>query len=163
MGSRWTGIRIHVDPAVTKTISSQFTGVELEQGLRQLLQLASLGYAILYAQGPTGGVTIKEVWVFPRRKEQEPFAKRDVEEREESETARRLREALESASQQMPPPTAEEQSETPRRLREALESARQQMPPPTEEKQSEAIRRFREAIEAHKQFAPGSRAEESSR
>ena len=44
-----TGNTVHVASAVRATISTQFTGVELGQGLRRLLRLASLSYTILYA------------------------------------------------------------------------------------------------------------------
>ena len=46
-----------------KRVSARFAGVELEEGLRRLLRLASLSHIFLYANGPGGTVTISEVRV----------------------------------------------------------------------------------------------------
>ena len=52
------GISISVSPGPEHTVSVQFTDVALDQGLRRLLQLASQSYAMRYAPGPTGEVTL---------------------------------------------------------------------------------------------------------
>jgi type II secretory pathway component GspD/PulD (secretin) len=57
-------IPIVVDVAGRRTISAQFADLELDIGLRRLLQLASLNHTILYTQNPAGAVVIKEVRVF---------------------------------------------------------------------------------------------------
>lgn len=58
------GVLITGSPTSGERISAQFTNVELEVGLRRLLRLAALSYAIRYAEGPTGAVTVNEVRVF---------------------------------------------------------------------------------------------------
>jgi hypothetical protein len=55
------GISIGVSPSPEPTVSVQFTDVALDQGLRRLVQLASRSYAMRFAPGPTGEVTLKEV------------------------------------------------------------------------------------------------------
>jgi hypothetical protein len=57
------GIRISAGPNAGKRISAQFAGVELEEGLRRLLRLASLNHLFLYGPGPAGTVAITEVRV----------------------------------------------------------------------------------------------------
>jgi hypothetical protein len=57
------GIRIAAGPSTGKKVSARFTGVELEEGLRRLLRLASLNHLFLYAPGPAGTVAIAEVRV----------------------------------------------------------------------------------------------------
>jgi hypothetical protein len=57
------GIRISAGPSAGKTVNARFADVELEEGLRRLLRLASLSHLFLYAQGPAGTVAITEVRV----------------------------------------------------------------------------------------------------
>lgn len=57
------GIRISAGPSAGKRVSARFADVELEEGLRRLLRLASLSHLFLYAQGPAGTVAITEVRV----------------------------------------------------------------------------------------------------
>jgi hypothetical protein len=61
---RQTDISIRASPSPAQTLSIQLTDVALDQGLRRLLQLASQSYALRYALGPTGEVTLQEVQVF---------------------------------------------------------------------------------------------------
>jgi hypothetical protein len=56
-------ITIMVAPIDQRAISILFTDMELEAGLRRLLELASLNYTIIYSQGHTGTAVIKEVHV----------------------------------------------------------------------------------------------------
>ena len=60
---RQAGIRIFSGPNSGKMVSARFAGVELEEGLRRLLRLASLSHIFLYANGPAGTVTIAELRV----------------------------------------------------------------------------------------------------
>ena len=62
--ARQGGLRVRVDAAVNRTVSAQFTDMELDQGLRRLLRAASLSYSLLYAQSPAATVTLQEVRVF---------------------------------------------------------------------------------------------------
>jgi hypothetical protein len=58
------GFSVITDPIARKTVSVQFTDVELMQGLRRLLRLASLSYAVVNATRTASGVGLKELWVF---------------------------------------------------------------------------------------------------
>jgi hypothetical protein len=58
------GVLITGSPAAGERVSAQFTDVELEVGLRRLLRLAALSYAIRYAEAPTGVASVQEVRVF---------------------------------------------------------------------------------------------------
>jgi hypothetical protein len=150
---RQAEITISIDPMDRQPISAQFSNIELEQGLRRLLRLASLSYTILYTLKPDRTVAIKEVRVFgPEQKapSQRLVAERNLEERvgevSLGEASQRFTEALAQA-QATSPNAAEEWSDAARRFREALERAREPVPEPSGESQSEAIRRFREALE----------------
>ena len=58
------GLAIRGGPYAGTRVSAQFTDVELERGLRHLMRLASLSYAIRYAEGPAGEVVLQDVRVF---------------------------------------------------------------------------------------------------
>jgi hypothetical protein len=60
---RQANIHISPGPSAGKRVSARFAGVELEEGLRRLLRLASLSHIFLYANGPGRKVTISEVRV----------------------------------------------------------------------------------------------------
>lgn len=55
-----------------KRIGASFANVELDEGLRRLLRLASLSHIILYTRGPSGVVGIKEVRVFGEERQGAP-------------------------------------------------------------------------------------------
>jgi hypothetical protein len=58
------GFSVIMGPIARKTISVQFTDTELLQGLRRLLRLASLSYALGNTARTESGVGLKELWVF---------------------------------------------------------------------------------------------------
>ena len=58
------GVRIVLAPPAARQVSAQFSGVELDAGLRHLLRLASLSYLIRYGPGPTGAPVVQEVRVY---------------------------------------------------------------------------------------------------
>ena len=58
------GVRIVLAPPAARAVSAQFSGVELDAGLRHLLQLAALSYLIRYSPGPTGAPVVHEVRVY---------------------------------------------------------------------------------------------------
>jgi hypothetical protein len=58
------GLTVFGSPIAGIRVSAQFTDAELEQGLRRLLRLASLSYAMRYARGSTGAIVLEEVRVF---------------------------------------------------------------------------------------------------
>lgn len=144
------GIPILIGAIDRKTVSVEFTDVELERGLRRLLRLASLSHTILYAQGPAGTVAMRAVHVFGEGKgeatPQPIIAEREVDESAE-DAGQRFAAALMQAQAASPPSAGGEESEAARRFREALERAREQPPQPSGEQESDAARRFREALE----------------
>jgi len=143
------GIPIIVSPSVGETISVQFMGVALEQGLRRVLERASRSYVILYTPDPAGGVAMREVRVFGKAHEGGPgpvTAERAVEE-PMAEAGQRFVEALMQHQATAPPVASEEESDVARRFREALERSSDPAPWPTAEHESEAVRRFQDALE----------------
>jgi type II secretory pathway component GspD/PulD (secretin) len=58
------GLRVHVDASVQRTVTAQFTAMELEQGLRRLLRAASVSYSLRYVRNPAAIVVLEEVRVF---------------------------------------------------------------------------------------------------
>jgi type II secretory pathway component GspD/PulD (secretin) len=58
------GLLVLVDTAANRSVNAQFTGMELDQGLRRLLRAASLNYSLLYTRGPAATVILQEVRVF---------------------------------------------------------------------------------------------------
>ena len=90
------GIPIIMSSSAGETISAQFTGVTLEQGLRRLLQQASRSYVMRYAADPAGGVAMREVRVWGKAQEGDAapvVAERAVEE-PMAEAGQRFVEAL---------------------------------------------------------------------
>ena len=59
------GFSLIMESTARKTISVQFTDVELIQGLRRLLRLTSLNHTMVYTTGVEAGDALKELWVFP--------------------------------------------------------------------------------------------------
>jgi type II secretory pathway component GspD/PulD (secretin) len=57
------GVHIVFSQSSARKVSAQFANVELEEGLRRLLQLASLSYIVQYGPGPTGASVVQEVRV----------------------------------------------------------------------------------------------------
>jgi hypothetical protein len=57
------GFSLITGPIARRTISVQFTDTELMQGLRRLLRLASLSYALVYDARTASGVGLKELRV----------------------------------------------------------------------------------------------------
>jgi hypothetical protein len=54
------GVHIVWAPPAARQVSAQFSGVELDAGLRHLLRLASLSYVMRYGPGPTGAPVVQE-------------------------------------------------------------------------------------------------------
>lgn len=142
-------IPIIVSPSAGETISMQFMGVALEQGLRRVLQRASRSYAMLYAPDPAGGVAMREVRVFGKAHEGGPVpvvAERTVEE-PMAEAGQRFVEALTQHHAAALPVASEEENDVAHRFREALEHSSEPAPWPTAEQESEAVRRLQDALE----------------
>ena len=65
------GLHVHIDAAVTRTVSAQFREMALDQGLRRLLQATSISYALLYTRGPAATAILHEVRVFGEERREE--------------------------------------------------------------------------------------------
>ncbi len=180
-------ITVVFEPASGKRVSTQFTDMELEQGLQRLLGLASLNHVVVYGEGSAGSVSIREVRVLEsplgraedaRGRGGKPLAQAQSASPpsapgEESEGARRFREALEQPQPQTSP-TSGQESEPAGRFRETPQRAQQRTSPsiggPTMGEQprvpptggeSEGTQRLREAIEQPRQQTPVPAAGES--
>jgi type II secretory pathway component GspD/PulD (secretin) len=129
---RQAGIRISAGPSAGKQITAQFTDVELEEGFRRLLRLASLSHLFLYAQGPEGTVAITEVRVLGEGAAESPRA------------APVARPGF-SAAREVPEP-----------VRDVVESAPEPTPKPGQAEPSEAVRRVLDAFTRSKQMGASS-------
>ena len=67
------GITIVMDAKEHRTITAEFTNVEMEAGIRRLLRGTSLSHTILYTREPAGAVAIKEVRVLGGGRGGEPL------------------------------------------------------------------------------------------
>jgi hypothetical protein len=72
MIGRQAGMRVRIDAADTRMVSAKFTAMALDQGLRHLLRVASLNYALLYTRGPATTAILHEVRVFGEGRREEP-------------------------------------------------------------------------------------------
>jgi hypothetical protein len=126
------GIRISAGPSAGKRISTRFADVELEEGLRRLLRLASLSHLFLYGPGPAGTVAMTEVRVFGEGTAEttrpDPVTKPGF-----------------SAAREVPEPVAE-----------VVESAPESTPEPGQAEPSEAMRRVLDAFTRSKQMGTSS-------
>lgn len=71
------GVRMVFSQSSARKVSAQFVNVELEEGLRRLLQLASLSYIVQYGPGPTGASVVQEVRVYGETGEPAQKAEKD--------------------------------------------------------------------------------------
>lgn len=155
------GIAIFVGSMDRRTISAQFAGVDLEQGLRRLLRLASLDYLLLYARESTGAVTLREVRVFAEEQGERSPKPLAAEREERAVAVQELTDSAEDASQRFAAaltqamgafgaPPADAGHEVARSLRAALEQARNEASPNVEEGEEEEgkmVHRFRKALQ----------------
>jgi hypothetical protein len=132
---RQANIRISSGPSVGKRVSARFTGVELEEGLRRLLRLASLSHIFLYANGPGGTVTISEVRVLGEGQDTTPRSATVAEphRQENAQNAgtpvgrgrRQAQNVAEPVLESMPDPEQGEPSEVTRRIREVFQLSKE--------------------------------------
>jgi hypothetical protein len=143
------GISISVSPGPEHTVSVQFTDVALDQGLRRVLQLASRSYAMRYAPGPTGEVTLQEVQVFTKAPtgDQSPAEAAQAGEKPEAAVGQRFVDTLLQRQAAAPAVEREDESDAASRFREALERHAAPAPGGTEAPESDAARRFRDTLE----------------
>jgi type II secretory pathway component GspD/PulD (secretin) len=150
------GMRIAVGPSTGKKVSARFTGVELEEGLRRLLRLASLNHLFLYAPGPAGTVAIAEVRVVGEGQADPPrpatVAEPSVPENEQhlgtpSHKARR------QARMGGARPAGSAANEVPELVPDVVESTPEPTPEPGQGEPSEAMRRVLDVFKLSKQMA----------
>jgi hypothetical protein len=128
---RQAHIRISSGPSAGKKVSARFSGVELEEGLRRLLRLASLSHIFLYANGPGGRVTISEVRVLGDGQDTTPrpatVAEPRVQDNEQNAGTpvgrgrRQAPKVVEPVLESTPDPEQGEPSEVTRRVREVFQ------------------------------------------
>lgn len=143
---RQAGIRISSGPSAGKRVSARFASVELEEGLRRLLRLASLSHIFLYANGPGGTVTISEVRVLGEGQDTTPRPATVVEPRvqENEQNAgtpvrkgrRQAPEVVEPVQESTPDPGQGEPSEVTRRVREVFKLSKEMKGKPADGQES---------------------------
>jgi hypothetical protein len=144
------GITIHADLRAGIRVSTHFSGMVLDEGLRHLLRRAFLSSTMVYTRGPAWAVMLTAVYVFeeatgPAPNPQlaaEPAAEDD---REEGGTA--FAEALAQLSNAVPPLAEVGKNDGAASFRALLESAQHDASPPGAGEESALARRFREALE----------------
>jgi len=137
------GISIRVSPGPEHTVSVQFTAVALDQGLRRVLQLASRSYAMRYAPGPTGEVTLQAVQVFA----QALAGAAPAGEEPGAEVGQRFVDTLRQRQAAAPAVAREAESDAASRFRDALERHSAPASEGTDAPESDAARRFRDVLE----------------
>ena len=152
---RQAGIRISSGPSSGKRVSARFASVELEEGLRRLLGLASLSHIFLYTNGRGGTVTISEVRVLAEGQDTTPRPATVVEPRvqeNEQNTGNPVRKVRRQARTGATRPVGSAESEAPQLGPEVVEPAQEPTPDPGQAAQSEAIHRLIEAFKLSKQM-----------
>jgi hypothetical protein len=146
---RQTDISIRASPSPAQTLSIQLTDVALDQGLRRLLQLASQSYAMRYAPGPTGEVTLQEIQVFAEAPtgDQRPAGATHAGEEPGVEVGQHFVDTLRQHQAAAPAVAREDESDAASRFREALERNSASAPGETDAPENDAARRFRDALE----------------
>jgi hypothetical protein len=122
---RETGIPIVFSPSSGRRIGASFANVELEEGLRRLLRLASLSHIILYTKGPSGVVGVKEVRVFGEEKREvspQPMVAERHGEGSPEEPGQRFADVFARAQATARPSPGLEAGEVAQRFQDILES-----------------------------------------
>jgi hypothetical protein len=152
---RQANIRMVAGPSAGKRVSARFAGVELEDGLRRLLRLASLSHVFLHAQGPAGTVVIAEVRVLGPGQDASPRQSTVTEpglQENEPNPGPPVRKARRQARTGAARPVGSAESEAPQLVPEIVEPAQESMPDPGQAAQSEATHRLIEAFKLSKQM-----------
>ena len=144
------GITIHADLRAEIRVSTHFSGMVLDEGLRHLLRRASLSSTMVYTRGPAWAVMLTAVYVFEEATGPAPNPQLAAEppskdNREEGGTS--FAEALAQLSSAVPPLAEVGKNDGAARFRALLESAQHNASPPGAGEESALARRFREALE----------------
>jgi hypothetical protein len=148
--ARQAGITIRGDPRPGRRVSTQFSGIPLNEGLRRLLRLASLSSTMVYAPSPTGAMVLTAVHVFeevPGAAPRPQLAAEPHAEGNREEEGISFAEALTQLSSVVPPPAEVGNNDGAARLRALLESAPHVAPSPGAGEESALARRVRKALE----------------
>jgi len=146
---RQAGITIWGDPRPGTRVSTQFSGIPLDEGLRRLLRLASLSSTMVYANSPTGATVLTAVHVFEEATGSAPpppLAAEPPAEGDREEEGLSFAEALARLSSAVPPRSEVGTSDGAAGFRALLESAQHLAPPPGAGEESAFARRVREAL-----------------
>jgi hypothetical protein len=149
------GIRMVSGPSAGKKVSAHFAGLELEEGLRRLLRLASLSHIFLYAHGPAGRVTISEVRVLGESKEappRQPTVAEPGPQENEQNTDAPVRKPPRQARTRSARGVGSVESEVPEVVQEVGESAEESTSDPGQGQSSDATRRFTEIFKLGSQM-----------
>jgi hypothetical protein len=144
------GITIHADLRAGIRVSTHFSGMALDEGLRHLLRRASLSSTMVYTRGPAWAVMLTAVYVFEEATGPAPNPQLAAEppaqdDREEGGTS--FAEALAQLSSTIPPLAEVGKSDGSANFRALLESAQHDASPPGGREESALARLFREALE----------------
>jgi hypothetical protein len=144
------GITIHADLRAGIRVSTHFSGMVLDEGLRHLLRRAFLSSTMVYTRGPAWAVMLTAVYVFEEATGPAPNPQLAAEppaedDREEGGTA--FAEALAQLSSAVPPLAEVGKNDGAASFRALLESAQHDASPPGAGEESALARRFREALE----------------
>jgi hypothetical protein len=144
------GITIHADLRAGIRVSTHFSGMVLDEGLRHLLRRASLSSTMVYTRGPARAVMLTAVYVFeeatgPASNPQLAAELPAQNDREEGGTS--FAEALAQLSSTAPPLAEGGKSDGSANFRALLESAQHAASPLGAGEESPLARRLREALE----------------
>jgi hypothetical protein len=145
-----SGITILGNPRPETRVSTRFTDMPLDKGLRRLLRLASLNSTMVYAHVPTGAVVLTAVYMFEEGIGPVTLPQLAIElpaEDRREEAGHSFAEALAQLSNAVTPLPEVGKNDGTARFRALLESGQHHAPPPKAREESELARRLREALE----------------
>jgi hypothetical protein len=145
------GITILADLRPGIRVSTHFSGMVLDEGLRHLLRRASLSSTMVYTRGPAWAVMLTAVYVFEEATGPAPHSQLAAEPPTEDgreEGGISFAEALAQLSSAVPPLSEVGKNNGAARCRALLKSAQHiASPPPGAGEESALARRLREALE----------------
>jgi hypothetical protein len=144
------GITIHADLRAGIRVSTHFSGMALDEGLRHLLRRASLSSTMVYTRGPAWAVMLTAVYVFEEATGPAPNPQLVAEppaEDDREEGGISFAEALAQLSSSVPPLAEVGKSDGAASFRALLENAQHNASPLGAGEESALARRFREALE----------------
>jgi hypothetical protein len=148
------GITIHADLRPGIRVSTYFSGMLLDEGLRHLLRRASLSSTMVYTSGPASAVMLTAVYVFEEATGPAPtpqLATQPPAEDDREKGGISFAEALAQLSSVGPPLPEVGKNDGAASFRALLESAQHDASSPGAGAESALARRFREALEQLRQ------------